>query len=251
MSQMSHTRSTPLLKSLSLSNILAACVVFAGTFYKLPQVLKIYQAKSAKGVSIYMIILDAWTTLVETAYSYANNQPYIDWGEAPPQLFCSTAVALQIFYYERKTKLQVLYTYAAAIALATASVMHAPQLIGKKIGLKLLTFLKTINMLITVFSKLPQIQTNYTNQSTGQLSVSTMSLGCLGSIIRFYTLFQSANGVDPLMVLNQFTSLIMNGTIVGQILYYGSKGSSSRNGDSGSGSSGGSCGGKIEKESRS
>ena len=36
-----------------------------------------------------------------------------------------------------------------------------------------------------------------------------------------YTLFQSPNGIDPLMVLNQAASLVMNATIVGQILYYG------------------------------
>jgi uncharacterized protein with PQ loop repeat len=208
----------------NLSQVLASIVVMAGTFYKIPQVLKIHHAKSARGVSLYMIVLDAWTTLVETAYSYANRQPFLDWGEAPSQLVCSTSVALQICYYERQVKLQVLYVYAALSALATATVMHAPRVLGKRWGLRCLTFLKTINMFITVLSKLPQISTNYHSQSTGQLSVSTMGLGCLGSIVRFYTLFQSANGVDPLMVLNQLTSLLMNGTVVGQILYYNSAG---------------------------
>ena len=207
-------------KGITMSKVLAGCVVFVGTFYKLPQVIKIQNARSAEGVSLTMIVLDAWTTMVETAYSYANGQHILDWGEAPSQLFCSTAVALQILYYESRVHQSILTAFAALCAVFTAVVMHAPQVIGKKIGLQFLTFLKTVNMAITVFSKLPQIFSNYHGKSTGQLSPVSIGLGCLGSVVRFYTLFKSPNGVDPLMILNQATSLVMNGTVLGQVLYY-------------------------------
>ena len=202
------------------STVLAVCVVVAGTFYKIPQVVKIHRARSAKGVSLFMMVLDSWSCMVETSYSYANGQSYLDWGEAPSQLTCSTLVALQICFYEHRVGKSILAGWAAAVALFTTTVMHAPNLLGKKLGLKFLTFLKTINMGITVFSKLPQIVTNYKTKSTGQLSPATIATGCLGSVVRFYTLFKSSNGIDPLMVLNQGTSLVMNGTVLGQILYY-------------------------------
>ena len=169
-----------------VSKFLATCVVFAGTLYKIPQVLKIYKARSAKGVSLTMITTDAWTTMVETAYSYGNGQPFLDWGEAPSQLICSTSVALQILYYQRHVRKLILAKYATTFLLFTGVVMHAPLLLGKRIGFQLLKFLKTINMFITFISKFPQIMENYKTKSTGQLSAPTMATGCLGGIGKYF-----------------------------------------------------------------
>ena len=90
-----------------------------------------------------MITTDAWTTMVETAYSYGNGQPFLDWGEAPSQLICSTSVALQILYYQRHVRKLILAKYATTFLLFTGVVMHAPLLLGKRIGFQLLKFLKT------------------------------------------------------------------------------------------------------------
>ena len=57
----------------------------------------------------------------------------------------------------------------------------------------------------------------------GELSPTTTSLAVLGSVVRFYTLLKSER-LDPLMLVNQGTSLLSNGTILGQIVWFGGGG---------------------------
>lgn len=204
----------------SLAEVLSYCTVGAGTLYKLPQVVKIWRARSARGIALSGVLLDTWCCAVEVAYSWAHSMPFADWGEAPAQMACSAAVALQILYYERKARLPSLAALGAAVLAHQAMLMQFPRLLGKKLGLRLLAALKALNMAIMLLSKTPQIVMNLRARSTGELSPSTIAIGCLGSLVRFYTLAKSKNGADALMVANQGTSLALNGTILLQILTY-------------------------------
>ena len=82
-------------------------------------------------------------------------------------------------------------------------------------------------MAATVGGKLPQIAQNHAARSSGELSPTTTSLAVLGSVVRFYTLLKSER-LDPLMIVNQGASLLSNGTIMSQIMWFGGGGGGSR-----------------------
>jgi mannose-P-dolichol utilization defect protein 1 len=206
--------------TMTLAKVLSYCTVGAGTLYKLPQMVKIWRAGSARGIALNGVLLDTWCCAVEVAYSWAQAMPFLDWGEALPQMSCSAAVALQILYYERKARLPSLTVLGAAVVVQQATLMHLPRLFGRQVGLGMLSALKALNMAIMLLSKMPQICMNHRAKSTGELSLSTVAIGCLGSVVRFYTLAKSTNGADALMVANQGTSLALNSTILMQILMY-------------------------------
>ena len=207
-------------KGWTVAQVLSYCTVVAGTLYKLPQVLKIQRARSAKGIALKGVLLDTWCCAAEAAYSFANGQPFADWGEVPAQFLCSAFISLQILYYENKIQLPSIVTLGGFLVTHQVSLMHLPRILGQNVGLKVLSTLKTLNMAIILLSKIPQILLNHSRKATGELSPSTVGIGCLGSIVRFYTLAMSVNGVDPLMLANQGTSLALNSTILLQIFLY-------------------------------
>eukprot|EP00967_Tisochrysis_lutea_P114745 scaffold183212_cov33-Tisochrysis_lutea.AAC.1 len=70
-------------------------------------------------------------------------------------------------------------------------------------------------------SLLPQIMRNFVTHSSGGWSSITAILGVIGNTIRLYTTFQLANG-DRLLLLQFGTGTILNLTLLGQVLAWGS-----------------------------
>ena len=74
-------------------------------------------------------------------------------------------------------------------------------------------------MVIMVMSKIPQIMTNFRNNSTGQLSFFTFLLNFLGGIARLGTVIFE-RGDDVWYVLQFLLSVGLNAVIVAQFLQY-------------------------------
>jgi len=81
---------------------------------------------------------------------------------------------------------------------------------------------------LSLLSRVPQIITNFRNQSTGQLAFFTFLLSFLGVVARLGTVLLETD--DFLYQLQFILSVILNGIIVLQfILYWNNKASSSVN----------------------
>ena len=68
-------------------------------------------------------------------------------------------------------------------------------------------------------SKIPQIISNYKIKAVGQLSLITTFSNFIGSLARIYTILKQIKN-DNLMIITQTNSLLLNGILVFQILYY-------------------------------
>ena len=99
----------------------------------------------------------------------------------------------------------------------------AREVFGHYIGTQLLNLSKTITIILGITGKLPQALSNFREQAVGELSFTTTLLNFIGSLVRIYTVFKQLAG-DALMITTQSTSLLLNGTLVLQILYYGRDG---------------------------
>ena len=98
----------------------------------------------------------------------------------------------------------------------------AREVFGHYIGTQLLNLSKTITIILGITGKLPQALSNFREQAVGELSFTTTLLNFIGSLVRIYTVFKQLAG--DALIPTQSTSLLLNGTLVLQILYYGRDG---------------------------
>merc|ERR1711916_193752 len=95
-------------------------------------------------------------------------------------------------------------------------------LVSGLVDMATLTSLAALNIPISASSKIPQILSNFSNKSTGTLSVVTCLLNFVGSLARVFTTLQEVN--DALLLGGFVLMTALNGTLFFQILYFGSDG---------------------------
>ena len=214
----------PIKKNKSnISNILGNIVIFCSIFYKIPQIIKIYNAKSAKGVNLLSNLQDLIVYIFAFSYSYSEKHPFSTYGENLFQGLSTLIICSQIYYYERKLSLKQIYNFIFGIGSSTIILCKSKEIFGKKFSNIMLNLFKTITIIFGFTSKIPQIISNYKLQTVGQLSLITTFSNFIGSLARIYTILKQLIN-DKLMIITQTNSLLLNGFLVLQILYYGSNG---------------------------
>jgi len=199
----------------AISKGLGLGIVVGGSIVKLPQILIILKEQTAEGLSLMGYIFETFSFGIALAYSYANEFPFSTYGE---NLF----LTVQNFLV---TLLIVFYTPSSPSSPSTVtSYLQLSILIG---GLSTLAFLplKTLTTLqlllalpLSIFSKLAQIQANYTAKSTGQLSTFALGAQLLGCLVRIYT---SVVEVGDVMVAAGFvTAFLLNFVLAAQMWVY-------------------------------
>lgn len=203
-----------------LARLLGYAVITGSTMYKLPQIMRIHRARSARGISLLTASLDTANYLFSGAYSFAHHHPISGYGENVPQLVSICIIILQILRYEYGARATFLAACGCTMVAATVAICFAPILLGARIGNALLRSLKASTMAMSLTGTLPQIIQNWKARSAGELSLATSSLGLLGSWVRMYTVLRQLAG-DGTMVAAQSVSVLSNSLLVLQIAAYG------------------------------
>lgn len=209
-------------KGLGIGIIAGSCLV------KVPQILKLYNAKSGEGLNLTALYMELFAIIANMAYSYRNEFPFSAWGEGF-FLAVQTAVvaALVLLYGTAPAKgkggksggsavaaLSFLVCFSAGVAL----------LLSPLAPIQLLWTFQASIVPIIIVSKLIQATSNYRQQSTGQLSAVTVFLLFGGAAARIFTSVQETG--DPIIILTYVVSTTVNGLIAAQVLYYWNSGSS-------------------------
>ncbi len=66
---------------LAVSKALGLGIVVFGSIMKVPQILKIVQNKSARGISLSMYVLEVLAYTISLAYAYRRRIPFSTYGE--------------------------------------------------------------------------------------------------------------------------------------------------------------------------
>lgn len=202
----------PCLK-LTISKCLGYSIILGSSIVKLPQVLKIFSAKSGEGISLPSVTLELVAISSTWAYSIGNGYPFSTYGEVVFLAAQTSCIAVMVLIYSNNMMHAVLYTSAYVGIMGF--------LLSPAVPLEVLSFLNAANLVIVVLGKVIQIVTNIQNKGTGQLSAVTCLLLFLGSIARIFTSLQETG--DSLVVLTYLLSSFTNGFIFAQIIYYWKK----------------------------
>ncbi|PPQ73986.1 hypothetical protein CVT26_006355 [Gymnopilus dilepis] len=194
----------------SLSKGLGVGIVLGGSIMKVPQVILIARAKSARGLSLSSYVLETTAYAITLFYSMRNHFPFSTYGENFFLTQQNIIITLLIVYYAptRQSKSQALLLSTLLVLVGLAILYYVPML--------LLSFLQMSTLPLSLISKVPQIRQNYRSKSTGQLSSFAVLSQIVGCLARLYTTATELN--DPLVSAGFLLALILN-TVLGVQLW--------------------------------
>ncbi|XP_072983256.1 mannose-P-dolichol utilization defect 1 protein homolog 2 [Typha latifolia] len=194
-----------------ISKLLGYCIVAASTTVKVPQILKILKHNSVRGLSVAAFELEVVGYTIALAYCIHKGLPFSAYGELAFLLIQAIILVGIVYKYS-----QPLGTKTWIKALLYCAV--APTVLSGQIDPVLFEALYASQHAIFFFARVPQIWKNFTNKSTGELSFLTCLMNFAGSLVRVFTSVQEKAPVS--VVLGSVSGIIMNGTILSQILIY-------------------------------
>jgi len=203
----------------SLSKGIGVAVVVGGSIMKVPQLLLILRAQSARGLSLTAYVLETFSYAINLAYSSRNGFPFSTYGENFFLTVQNVLITFLIILYNAssprpltaapnptgKLFTAALVTLAAGFALFTAP---ASALAAAQLG----------TIPLSLFSKLPQIAQNYRARSTGQLSTFAVVSQIAGCAARLFTTAQEVN--DPLVAAGFALAFVLNLVVGAQMYVY-------------------------------
>ncbi|KAL3281530.1 hypothetical protein HHI36_004738 [Cryptolaemus montrouzieri] len=194
----------------SLSKGLGIGIILGSVLVKLPQIMKIYNSKTAKGISLTSVSLDLTVISIYASYNYLKQFPLSAWGDTAFLAIQTVAIGFLLLYYD----VSVLKAFAYLITYLIFVVI----LVSGLVSIDVLWTLQGINIPLLLAGRIIQVYANYCNGNTGQLSAVTYALLFLGSLARIFTSVQETG--DTMVILTNVFSFLANLVIVGQIAYY-------------------------------
>uniref|UniRef100_A0A6G1S5Q5 Solute carrier family 66 member 3 n=1 Tax=Aceria tosichella TaxID=561515 RepID=A0A6G1S5Q5_9ACAR len=185
-------------------------IILMGSIVKLPQVLKIFGAKSGVGLSLFGVLLELMAITFTASYSFRNNFPMSAWGECIALGAETALIAYMILWYDghKAGALSFLLMYTGIIYALTHPLFPKD----------LVWYLQSSVVYLAVSGKLMQALKNYKAQHTGQLSALSAWAIFAGSLARILTTIKETG--DLLTTITFICSSCSNAVIATQVLWY-------------------------------
>ncbi|KAI0714405.1 mannose-P-dolichol utilization defect 1 protein [Cerioporus squamosus] len=190
----------------SLSKGLGLGIVVGGSIMKVPQLLLIVNARSARGLSLTAYVLETLSYAITLAYSFRNEFPFSTYGENLFLTLQNVIITLLIVHYNPPNALAGRTPVQRAVLSAQAMLAFAVALVVLPSSTIALFQLATLPL--SLFSKLPQIRQNQRAQSTGQLSAFAVISQVGGCLARLFTTATEVG--DPIVSAGFALALALN-----------------------------------------
>ncbi|EED78069.1 predicted protein, partial [Postia placenta Mad-698-R] len=197
----------------SISKGLGVGIVVGGSIMKVPQLLLIVSARSARGLSLSAYSLETLAYAITLAYSYRKEFPFSTYGENLFLTFQNVIITLLITYYSSHPPSAAIRRVAAAtvpMVLSAFALVAAPD--------APLALLQLATLPLSLFSKIPQIRQNHRAHSTGQLSAFAVIAQIGGCLARLFTTATEVG--DPLVSAGFALALLLNCVLGVQMWMY-------------------------------
>lgn len=208
---------------LLISKLLGYAIITGALIVKLPQILKLLSSHRADSIAPSMFVIENIGYTISVAYNSRMHYPFSTYGESVFLLLQGFVLVFLVFKYNNALNAAFWSATAAYVAFAYAVFFLASP--------SQLATLQSLSIPLFASSRLPQIYSNWKEQSTGQLAFITSALNALGSLARVYTTVQEVG--DPIMYVGVTVSTVLNGVILAQMLWYWNSSGSRSAGKSG------------------
>ncbi|KAF9114290.1 hypothetical protein BGX27_011268 [Mortierella sp. AM989] len=208
----------------AISKGLGFGIVAGGAIVKVPQIIKIVQARSAQGLSLISYLLETLACVIGLAYNIRLNHPLSTYGETFFVTIQNLIIlGLMLHYSGRSTTAVVILSSFLFLGNILVRTSQFTEIDGTVITTAFvsqgaLAVLQATTIPINLVSKVPQIIENHKNRSTGQLSAFTVFNYFAGSLARVYT---TMTEVDDVIILSGFLlSTLFNCVLALQMALY-------------------------------
>ncbi|EJT98805.1 mannose-P-dolichol utilization defect 1 protein [Dacryopinax primogenitus] len=194
----------------AISKGLGVGLVLGGLIMKLPQLIVILRARSARGVSLTAYGFETLSYGIITAYSARQAYPFSTYGENFFLGIQNVVITLLIVYFAPRSTPTQLAGAAVAIAVGAYLLLTIP--------MSYLAMLQGSTIPLTFLSKVPQIISNHRLQSTGTLSSFAVFAAVAGTFARLFTTATEVK--DPLVFWSYVGAAVLNVIIGVQMAMY-------------------------------
>jgi mannose-P-dolichol utilization defect protein 1 len=199
-----------------LATALGYLIGFGSLMLYTPIAVRIYRQKSADGTTLSTWWLKLASYTMSDTYYLKKGYPLSTYIETLTITIEAAIILGLVGYYQKRLCcyddatfgiLLVVYLTLSAYGLwgAPPQVVAAGQLVAAALNPAALV---------------PQFVLNYQKQSKGDYSPLTAGLAATGCAIRLFTIQQLA-GSDPILMITFGIAMVLNATLLAQILYYG------------------------------
>ncbi|THG99771.1 hypothetical protein EW026_g2652 [Hermanssonia centrifuga] len=195
----------------SLSKGLGLGIVLGGSIMKVPQLLLIVSAKSARGLSLSAYTLETLSYAITLVYSYRNSFPFSTYGENFFLTLQNILITFLIIHYPASRLTRPRSSSAQRLTLAIALTGVAGFALYS-IPPATLSALQLATIPLSLFSKIPQIRQNQRARSTGQLSAFAVISQIVGCLARLFT---TAAEVGDLILSAGFALALLLNCVLG------------------------------------
>lgn len=196
---------------LVVSKLLGYGIILGSMILKLPQILKIVNAKDVTGLNPTAFYMEVLVFTSSSVYNLLQNYPISAWGENVVILVQNIFLVVLLWQYSVPRVLFSTKLYLIAFFGAITFIMFTlPQ--------ELQWILVSAGIPMSILARIPQIITNFREGQTGQLALITLVLNFGGSVARTFTTLQETG--DMYQLAGFAVSLVLNGALIFQVLYY-------------------------------
>ena len=218
--------SSPECVKLAISKGLGVGIVGASAVVKVPQILKLINAKSAVGVSFLSYLLETAALVVTLFYSARNGFPFSTYGETALIAAQNVVICSLVLKYSGQNA--AVGGFLAALAAAAYALNSESLVDAKALGVA-----QAGAGILGVTSKIPQILAIWQQGGTGQLSAFAVGAGTscegvftdgesqvfnylAGSLSRIFTTLQEVD--DSLILYGYIAGFLLNAVLAGQMV---------------------------------
>lgn len=199
----------PVCMTLFATKIVGYGIIVAASAVKIPQVLKIFQAKSGAGITVVGALLELLAITFNTCYCFRNNFPFSAWGEAVFLAIETALIAFLVLWYDNYKAKAITFLVLYGVTVYALIVLVSPDLMW---------YFQSTVLYLSVSGKLFQAFKNLKAQHTGQISPITAWSILAGSVVRIFTTIQETG--DYLTAVTFAAGASANAVIALQVLYY-------------------------------
>ncbi|KAJ3288994.1 hypothetical protein HDU79_004412 [Rhizoclosmatium sp. JEL0117] len=197
--------------SLFISKGLGLGIIAGSSFVKVPQILKIHNSGSARGISLSSYVLETLALVITLGYNIRKENPFSTYGEVAFVSIQNFIILLMLTSYSKS------YTALVLITLFFAASSYA--LFSDILPEEVLVYLTYASIAASTASKLPQIYTNFVNGNTGALSAITVFLQFIGAAARIFTTLREVK--DQVILISFLVATVLNGILFAQVVFTG------------------------------
>ena len=196
------------------TKLIGYTIMSLSLFAKIPQILKIYEGKSGKGINMSTQSVMILSLASEFSYAFISGYGFSTFGDTLCNFVQTmTIVYLCLFYNSRPVSAILSFISAFSGALFLCSGL---------VPLHVLKYLNRLGFLLKFVGASYQNYTNYVNKSTGQISFWSTFIGF--SIVTSKVIISVFETGDIQLAIGASMRVFTISILLGQIVYYRSPG---------------------------